>query len=128
LAAHGQVLLMFTSISTGYKEPLTALQILYANIVIDIPPSLALGTEGVEPDAMNRPPRDPQKSVLGKRYTIALLVQAISIALLSFIAYVTSIELEGRPHDYARSVCFTVMFVTQTVHGKTPMFEFNTLP
>lgn len=108
---------MLISVATGFETPLTALQILYANIVIDIPPSLALGAEGIEPDAMTRPPRDPQKAILGKRYTIALMVQALSISLLAFTAYTTSLALEQRDPNYARSVCFTVVFVTQTSHA-----------
>ncbi len=62
--------------------------------VVDIPPCLALGAEEIEPDAMRRPPRRPRKAILGKRYTLALLLQAASMGLLGFAAYAIALDVE----------------------------------
>jgi P-type Ca2+ transporter type 2C len=112
-----QVLFMLAAVAAGLEAPLTALQILYANIVVDIPPSLALGAEDIEPDAMIRMPRKPTKPILGKRYIVALLVQAASIALWAVIAYVYSLEVSKDTPEYAKSVAFAVIFNTQIAHA-----------
>lgn len=112
-----EVILMLVAVSAGYPEPLNALQILYANIVVDIPPSLALGAEQIEPDAMFRTPRNPQKPILGKRYTLALIVQASSIGLLSFGSYVICLDVEKLSLEQARSEAFAVVFIVQCAHS-----------
>lgn len=112
-----EVILMLVAVSAGYPEPLNALQILYANIVVDIPPSLALGAEQIEPDAMFRMPRNPQKPILGKRYTVVLTVQALSIGLLSFGSYVICLDVEKLSLEQARSEAFAVVFIVQCAHS-----------
>lgn len=66
---------------------------------------------------MTVPPRDPAKAILGKRLRIALLIQALSIGLLAVASYL--IELDGlqKPPKEAQSVCFAVIFFTQTSHA-----------
>lgn len=112
-----EVVLMLVAVVVGKPAPLNALQILYANIVVDIPPSLALGAEGIEPDAMTRKPRDPRKSILGKRYTNVLIMQALSIGLLAFTAYILALEVFDESLEKAQSMCFAVLFITQTCHA-----------
>lgn len=36
---------MLVSISVGLKEPFTPIMILFANIIADVPPSMAMGVE-----------------------------------------------------------------------------------
>lgn len=103
--------------------------------VVDIPPCLALGTEAIEPDAMRRPPRRPGKAILGcvflrvygstrtnatalsnpshnrtdthrKRYTLALLLQAVSMGLLGFAAYAIALDVEKLSETQARVCLF----------------------
>lgn len=54
---------MFLALVINLPVPLLAMQILWANIVADIPPSLALGVEGMEVDIMSRLPRNSKKGV-----------------------------------------------------------------
>jgi Ca2+-transporting ATPase len=112
-----EVVMMLVAVSSGYPEPLNALQILYANIVVDIPPSLALGAEDIEPDAMRRMPRNPEKAIVGKRYTLALIAQALSIGLLSFGSYAFCLDVEKLSVEQARSEAFAVIFITQCAHS-----------
>ncbi len=66
---------------------------------------------------MHRMPRNPQKAILGKRYTIALIVQAFSIGILSFISYVVALDVEHLSEEQARSETFAVLFITQCAHA-----------
>ncbi|MDH5364904.1 MAG: HAD-IC family P-type ATPase, partial [Dehalococcoidia bacterium] len=68
----GEVLLMLIAFVIGtatglYKVvPLVALQILVVNLVTDGLPALALAVEAGEPGIMQRPPRDPKRSIFDK--------------------------------------------------------------
>ena len=56
-----EIMVSSVSISAGLGEPLTAMQLLWINLVSDIFPGLALALEPPEPDILLRPPRDPAK-------------------------------------------------------------------
>jgi hypothetical protein len=60
---------------------------------VDIPPSLALGAEKIEPDAMLRPPRNPKKAILGKRYLNALIVQVGACVCMSSCVYMCCVPV-----------------------------------
>lgn len=112
-----EVLLMLTLVAIGRSAPLTAMQILYANIVVDIPPSLALGAEESEPNVMRRPPRDPKRNILDVQLQIIIFTEAASIALWSVISYILTTDVYNDSHSTASSVVFAVVFTTQIVHA-----------
>lgn len=43
-----EILVMFLSVCIGIPIPFTAIQILYANLIADVPPSLSLGVDPAE--------------------------------------------------------------------------------
>ena len=63
----GEVMLLFVSALVGWPLPLTAIQILWINLVTDGLPALALGMEPPEPDIMRRSPRSAAKPVITRR-------------------------------------------------------------
>ena len=69
----GEVLLMLVAPLMGLPMPLTALQILWINLVTDGPPGLALGVELPAPDTMTRPPHPPDESVLARGLGLEML-------------------------------------------------------
>ena len=56
-----EIMVSSVAISAGLGEPLTAMQLLWINLVSDIFPGLALALEPPEPDILTRPPRDPER-------------------------------------------------------------------
>ncbi|TPX50204.1 hypothetical protein SeLEV6574_g01036 [Synchytrium endobioticum] len=79
--------------------PFITIQILYANIIADIPPAMSLGLEPPEKDIMDRPPRPPnhlwsvalsvfQTGVTGNRWMIGAF-------LLSFGCLILGLYLPG---------------------------------
>eukprot|EP00743_Colponemidia_sp_Colp-15_P009952 GILK01010917.1.p1 GENE.GILK01010917.1~~GILK01010917.1.p1 ORF type:complete len:690 (-),score=123.79 GILK01010917.1:123-2192(-) len=112
-----EVILMLISVAVGLEAPLTSIQILYANIVVDIPPSLALGMESVEKDVMTRAPRDPKQAVLTLPYALALILQATSMAAWTIIAYAISLKALNQSARYAETVAFAVLFTVQIAHA-----------
>ncbi len=62
----GEILVMLLAPLLGMPIPLTALQILWINLVTDGLPGLALSLEPPERNVMDRPPHPPQESILGR--------------------------------------------------------------
>jgi len=61
-----EIMVMFTSLSTGMGQPLTAMQLLWINLISDIAPGLALALEPPEPDVLSMPPRNPAEPIIRK--------------------------------------------------------------
>jgi Ca2+-transporting ATPase len=78
----GEILLWLFAFAMGLPMPLLPLQILWVNLVTDGLPSVALGIEPVERDAMRRPPRPSSESILAH----GLLGHALWVGLLMGVA------------------------------------------
>lgn len=64
--------------------PFTTIQILWANIVADIPPATALGLEPAENDVMTRPPRPIREGVVTRKNWSLIFVQGMVLTLIAF--------------------------------------------
>ena len=81
----GEIFVMLMAPLLGLPIPLTAIQLLWINLVTDGLPALALGVERADPDTMKRPPHAPGESVLARglgTYLIwvGLLLGAVCLA------------------------------------------------
>ena len=59
-----EIMVMFTAIAGGLGQPLSAMQLLWINLMSDIAPGLALALEPPEPDVLSRPPRNPDDPII----------------------------------------------------------------
>ncbi len=62
----GEIFIMLMAPLLGMPMPLTAIQLLWTNLVTDGLPGLALGVEPPDADTMKRPPHPPEESVLAR--------------------------------------------------------------
>jgi Ca2+-transporting ATPase len=107
----GEVLLLFVASLLGWPLPLTAIQILWINLVTDGLPALALGMEPPEPDIMRRPPRPAGKPVITTRHATAILTHGTLIAAAGAAAYLLVRSEPGVTMDHVRTATFcTVAF------------------
>lgn len=58
-----EIMLTGVALLVGLGSPLTAMQLLWINLISDIFPALALSLEEAEPDVLNRPPRHPHDPI-----------------------------------------------------------------
>ncbi|MEW6386176.1 MAG: HAD-IC family P-type ATPase [Thermodesulfobacteriota bacterium] len=58
-----EIMLTGVALMVGLGSPLTAIQLLWINLISDIFPGLALSLEEAEPDVLTRPPRNPQDPI-----------------------------------------------------------------
>jgi len=82
----GEIVVMLAAPFVGMPIPLTALQILWVNLVTDGLPGLALGVEPAERSVMHRPPYPPNQSIFARGMApailfIGLLMGAVSLGV-----------------------------------------------
>ncbi len=81
-----EITIIFLATMVGWKSPLSAIQLLWLNLITDGAPALALGLEKGDPDLMEQPPRDPDEPVLNRFMLIGISIQTVAITAVTLIA------------------------------------------
>jgi Ca2+-transporting ATPase len=114
-----EILTVFVAIMVGWPLPLGALQILWLNMLTDIFPALALALEPSGVGMMERPPRDPQESLLPPRFIRLIVWQGTLLAAVTLLAYVFGLRQYGRTGEglaHAVTIAFVTLALAQVVH------------
>ncbi len=82
-----EIAIIFIATLLGWPVPLTAIQLLWLNLLSDGAPALALGLEKGDPDIMMRPPRPPKEPVINREMVTGVIVQTFAIAGTVLWAY-----------------------------------------
>lgn len=83
----GEVITMLVAVLVGYPFPLSALHILWVNLITDGVPALALGADSKDPDIMKEKPRDKKESLFANGgYFITIFFGSV-IALITTLAF-----------------------------------------
>ncbi|MBC7238830.1 MAG: cation-translocating P-type ATPase, partial [Chloroflexi bacterium] len=100
-----EILIIFVAILANLSSPLTAIQLLWLNLITDGAPALALGVEKGDPDIMDRPPRPPKEPVINRPMWAGIVVQSIVDAAVVLAVYIIGLQrfgyLEAIPHTMA---------------------------
>jgi len=100
-----EIMVIFLAIMANLSSPLTAIQLLWLNLITDGAPALALGVEKGEPDIMERPPRPPKEPVINRSMWVGIAVQTVAITAAVLTAYLIGLRkfshLETMPHTMA---------------------------
>ncbi len=106
----GEIFIMLLAPLLGLPLPLTALQLLWINLVTDGLPALALGVEKAEPNIMRRPPYPPSESVLARGLGTYILWVG---PLLGAVSLLPEVLLEGQSHGLWQTMVFTTLTLSQ---------------
>jgi len=90
----------------GLKAPLSALHLLWINIIMDGPPALALGLEPIHSDLMQRPPIKRTENILSKPLLIRVGLTGLYISIVSLLQHKT--DFLGAGEEYAPTVIFAL--------------------
>lgn len=82
----GGIIAILFAVLAGWTNPFTTIQLLFINLVTDSLPAIALGFEKPEKNTMNKPPRDPNESILSKDTLHAVLVRGSIIGIVTILA------------------------------------------
>ncbi|MGL4589669.1 MAG: cation-translocating P-type ATPase [Mycoplasmatales bacterium] len=94
--------------------PLTAVLILWVNIISDSIPSLTLGLDTAEKDLMSRKPIDPNEPILPTPYIIEILVRGLGLGLMVYLAFAYLNANYGV--EIARTLAFVILSFGQLIH------------
>lgn len=101
-----EVLLVLLASLFGYLI-LPAVQLLWINLLTDGLPALAIGADPASDDVMDRPPRDPNRGIVGRG--MLGLIGGLGLVTTAVMLGVMIITLGGAPSttDYAMTMVFT---------------------
>ena len=83
----GEILIIFLGTLFWRMSPLTAIQLLWLNLVTDGAPALALATEKGDPDIMDQKPRPPKEPIINKTMLRSTLVVSITVTIVVLVAF-----------------------------------------
>ncbi|KAI9270797.1 hypothetical protein BDA99DRAFT_502701 [Phascolomyces articulosus] len=112
-----EIFLMLICTIANINTPFTVMMILWANIIADIPPAMALGVEPREKTLMKRPPRDPRTGVVTMGVWVVILSQSLLMAALSLASYVLALYRFNYDVHHAQSMVFTNLTMIQLTHS-----------
>ncbi|MCL4180121.1 MAG: HAD-IC family P-type ATPase [Verrucomicrobia bacterium] len=107
----GEILTLVGALIIGLDLPMTAVMILWINLVTDGACTVPLGVEPKHSDVLKHPPRDPKAFIVDRLVALrmALLMPIMAAGTLGLFWYARQTgEL-----DYARTVAFTAMATFQ---------------
>ncbi len=113
----GEILVMFVAVLVGLPVPLLPIQILWVNLVTDGLPALALGVDPVDPDIMERPPRDPKEPVVTGARGWLIGLQSAFVAACSLGAFLFVLVYEKETLVEARTAALATLACAQLFHS-----------
>ncbi|KAF9214155.1 P-type ATPase [Podila verticillata] len=118
--------------------PFTVIMILWANIIADVPPAMALGVEPAEHGLMQRDPRSPKRGVLTRASLTVIIFQSMVMTLMTFGVYMQAVYKKSQDKtlsddelQYYQSEAFAFLTCLQLLQGflsrtmRTSVFKTN---
>ncbi|HZT43813.1 MAG TPA: HAD-IC family P-type ATPase [Chthonomonadaceae bacterium] len=100
----------------GLPLPLTAIQLLWLNLVTDVFPAIALSLEPEESDVMQRPPRPPKEPLLTRPLWRIISREAAVIAAGTLGSYFWGLGRYG-PGARARTLAFSTITLAEILYA-----------
>lgn len=110
-----EVLLFFLSLGFGLPIPLTAVQLLWLNMVTNGIQDVALAFEKTEPGVLERPPRSPDEPIFNARMIENVLVSGVYIGLAAFGVYFY-LHSTGMAEQDARNYTLLLLVLFENAH------------
>lgn len=96
----------------GVQLPLTVIQMLWVNLIMDTFAALALATEPPQKDVMNRPPRHPEDFIINRGMAQGIFGLGIVFVVLQ-VALLFYLNRDGEVTNHETSIFFTSFVLLQ---------------
>lgn len=87
-----EIVIIFVAVLAGLPMPLTAIQLLWLNLITDGAPALALAMERGDPDVMQRPPRPKREPIINSSMRLGIIIQTFAQAGCVLLAFVLGLS------------------------------------
>ena len=122
-----EILVIFLGTLIAKNSPLTAIQLLWLNLVTDGAPALALATEKGDPDIMNREPRPKNEPIINRFMQMGIFIQTIAITSVTLAAYFLGLKLQPDQPEFAEAMAFVTLSLSELVRAYTARSEYYPL-
>jgi Ca2+-transporting ATPase len=112
----GQVFTMIGALLVGLPLPVTAIQILWINLVTDTAMVLPLGLEPEEEGHMKRPPRRPKDPLLSKLLISRMALVSMTMATITLVIVYVLTQQE-KDIAYIQTVAFMALIAAQWINA-----------
>lgn len=106
-----EVGLMVVTVLIGMVTPLSAIMILFANIVTSTFPSLALSIEPAHLKIMKQHPRNPKEKLLSNYLFLKIIVIAPLLFAGTFLLFLWELSINNSGLEKARTVAFATLII-----------------
>jgi len=121
-----EMIVMFIAGIAGIGYPLTAMQLLWINLISDIFPGIALALEPAEPDILSEAPRSPDEPIIRSAdfKRIGFESSVMTIGTLSSYGYgIMRYGMNGK----AGTLAFQTLTMSQLLHSLSCRSEIHTI-
>lgn len=117
-----EVVVMFAAMAAGLGQPLTAMQLLWINLVSETSLGLAIALDPPEPGTMQQPPRDPSEPIIRPEDFKRMGFEALTLSTGSLGAYGYGVARYG-VGPRAGTLGFTSLISGQILHALSSRSE-----
>jgi P-type Ca2+ transporter type 2C len=121
----GEILTLSSALMLGLDLPLTAVMILWVNLVTDGVCTIPLGLEPKHRDVLEHPPRDPTEPIVTRPMIrrMALLTPLMAVGTLGLFA----LSRQSNSLAYARTMAFTTLAAFQWFQTLNARSQFHSI-
>ncbi|MBI4123204.1 MAG: HAD-IC family P-type ATPase [Parcubacteria group bacterium] len=128
-----EVILIGSSLALGLPLPITALQILWINVIGDGPPALALAFEKTDENVMQRKPEKKRSSLLTLEMRVIIFIIGIVTDILLLLLFVWFWKYQVVSLEHVRTLVFiglginSLFFVFSCKNLRKNIWQYNVL-
>lgn len=120
------LLLFFCTVVAGLPMPMTAVQLLWLNLIANGLQDVALAFEPKEGGELNRPPRRPSEPIFESHIVQHVLVTGAAMGVLAFSVYAFLMN-SGAAVEEARNLTLMLMVLFGNIHALSSRSEMRSL-
>jgi Ca2+-transporting ATPase len=118
-----EIAIIFLATLAGLPTPLTAIQLLWLNLITDGAPALALGVERGDPDIMEKMPRPPTEPIINKQMQMGIVVQTLAITSVTLLAFWIGLRTFPDKLIVAETMAFVTLSFSELLRAFTARSE-----
>jgi Ca2+-transporting ATPase len=122
-----EICVIFLATIFGWPTPLTAIQLLWLNLVTDGAPALALSTEKGDPDIMDQKPRPVKEPIINRYMLIGIVIQTVAITTVTLLAYYIGRYTDPLHITFAETMAFVTLSCSELLRAYTARSEYYPL-